>query len=47
MTLDYKEGTMKLVHPETLKIWDREKSLEKGSSKTILSYHYLPQKEKT
>lgn len=45
--IDYKNGTMKLIHPEILKIRDRDWSKEKGSHKTILPYyHYLPTKSK-
>lgn len=38
---------MTLIHPDNLQIrpWDKLKEL--GPNKTILPYHYLPQKEKT
>ena len=33
---------MKLIHPDNLQIRPWDKSLEVGSPKPILTYHYLP-----
>jgi len=33
---------MKLIHPDNLQIRPRDKSLEVGSEKPMLTYHYLP-----
>lgn len=44
---DYKEGTMKLIHPDNLQIRPREIAKELGPNRKILDYNYLSQKEQT